>query len=154
MPIVFLIAGPVPDTHVMIEHGQIEWHSTQVWKQHVSIVPAAFPLEDKDAILQADGDTVLVSDANVLSGDDVLGGEFFIVTGLRIWCGWGEPGLLSLGENIGTMKIVVMLPPSDLKEKGALPLTSKVEQLDLPSARLDCNITWAWTATKRTRIIA
>ena len=73
----------------------------------------------------------LVSDANVMREDDVVGRAFIDSDRIADMMRTGEPGLLSLGENIGIMKIVVTRPPPDLRERGVLSLTSKVKPLDL-----------------------
>eukprot|EP00579_Thalassiosira_antarctica_P018295 CAMPEP_0201949084 /NCGR_PEP_ID=MMETSP0903-20130614/55794_1 /ASSEMBLY_ACC=CAM_ASM_000552 /TAXON_ID=420261 /ORGANISM="Thalassiosira antarctica, Strain CCMP982" /LENGTH=127 /DNA_ID=CAMNT_0048492283 /DNA_START=316 /DNA_END=699 /DNA_ORIENTATION=- len=78
------------------------------------------------------GENIGIMKIVVTRGDDVVGRAYIDSDRIAEMMRTGEPGLLSLGENIGIMKIVVTLPPSDLKEKGALPFTSKVKRLDMP----------------------
>eukprot|EP00579_Thalassiosira_antarctica_P018597 CAMPEP_0201948038 /NCGR_PEP_ID=MMETSP0903-20130614/55254_1 /ASSEMBLY_ACC=CAM_ASM_000552 /TAXON_ID=420261 /ORGANISM="Thalassiosira antarctica, Strain CCMP982" /LENGTH=186 /DNA_ID=CAMNT_0048491203 /DNA_START=68 /DNA_END=628 /DNA_ORIENTATION=+ len=125
----FLDRWSRPDTFVTIEHGQTERHITQV---EGNTYQPRFLWKTKMRFYETMGMRFLVSDANVLRGDDVVGRAFIDSDRIADMMRTGEPGLLSLGENIGIMKIVVTLPPSDLKEKGALPFTSKVKRLDMP----------------------
>ena len=125
----FLDRWSRPDTHVTIEHGQTERHRTQV---EGNTYQPRFLWKTKMRFYKTMGMRFLVSDANVMREDDVVGRAFIDSDRIADMMRTGEPGLLSLGENIGIMKIVVTLPPSDLKEKGALPFTSKVKRLDMP----------------------
>jgi len=125
----FLDRWSRPDTFVTIEHGQTERHITQV---EGNTYQPRFLWKTKMRFYKTMGIRFLVSDANVLRGDDVVGRAFIDTDRIADMMRTGEPGLLSLGENIGIMKIVVTLPASDLKEKGVLPLTSKVKRLDMP----------------------
>ena len=75
----------------------------------------------------------LVNDANVLRDDDVVGRAFIDMEKIADMMRTGEPELLSLGENIGILKVVVTPLPADLKEKkGVFALTATVKQLALP----------------------
>lgn len=118
-----------PDTFVTIEHGTTKRH-TQI---EGNTYRPRFLWKTKMPYYNTRGIQFLVNDANVLRDDDVVGRAFIDIEKIADMMRTGEPELLSLGENIGILKVVVTPLPADLKEKkGVFALTATVKQLALP----------------------
>jgi len=72
----------------------------------------------------------VVKEADLLQGDSVIGRAFIDKGRIKEMMESGESALLSLGENIGILKIRVTKPPAELKHTGYFTLNPKVKKLD------------------------
>eukprot|EP00581_Thalassiosira_minuscula_P019701 CAMPEP_0183727580 /NCGR_PEP_ID=MMETSP0737-20130205/25898_1 /TAXON_ID=385413 /ORGANISM="Thalassiosira miniscula, Strain CCMP1093" /LENGTH=185 /DNA_ID=CAMNT_0025959247 /DNA_START=202 /DNA_END=759 /DNA_ORIENTATION=- len=117
-----------PDVYVTIEHFETE-RKTQI---EGNTYQPRFLWKTKMPHYKTYGMRFVVYDANVLKDDEVVGRAFIDTDQIADMMKTMEPGLLSLGENIGVMKVAVTAPPTDLREKGTFPLTSTVKRLDAP----------------------
>jgi len=72
----------------------------------------------------------VVKEADVLKGDSVIGRAFIDKGRIKEMMESEESALLSLGENIGIVKIRVTKPPAELKHTGCFTLNPKVKKLD------------------------
>mmetsp|Transcript_19262 Transcript_19262/g.40623 ORF Transcript_19262/g.40623 Transcript_19262/m.40623 type:complete len:183 (+) Transcript_19262:89-637(+) len=117
-----------PDTYVTIKHGKIE-RRTQI---EPNTYKARFLCKTKMPHHKKYGMRFVVTDANVIIDDEVIGRAFIDKDRIVDMMRTGEPALLSLGENIGIVKVSVTAPPKDLREKGFFQLTSTVKPLDAP----------------------
>jgi hypothetical protein len=66
-----------------------------------------------------------VMEANVFERDQVMGRAFIDVEKLEEMLETGKPNLMSVGNNIGTLKIRLTYPPSNLKELGTFTSSRK-----------------------------
>lgn len=115
-----------PDTFVSIQHGDTERH-TQI---EGNTYQPRFLWKTKMPYRKSKGFHFHVMEANVIRGNAVMGRAFIDTDKIAEMMRTKESGLLSLGENIGVLKIVVSPPPEDLKERGVF--SSTVKRLDGP----------------------
>lgn len=116
-----------PDTYVTLEHGQTE-RRTQV---EGNTYAPRFLWKSKMPYWKTTGMRFAVVDANVLRDDEVMGRAFLDREHIQEMMRTMEPSVLSLGENIGILKVMVTAPPADLKKPtGPLALSSATKRLD------------------------
>lgn len=122
-----------PDMYVLVEHGETD-RRTQI---EGNTYRPRFLWKTKMPFYKTMGMRFVVNDANVLKEDEVMGRAFIDIGEIAEMMKTGEPGLFSLGENIGVLKVVVTPPPADLKERGgALTFYSTVKRLDAPEVAI------------------
>lgn len=119
-----------PDTYVTCHHGdcdrktQIEGNTyTPRW-----LWQAKLPFKRKF------GFHFQVMEANVIKGDSVMGRAFIDTEQAGKLIDSGEPALLSMGENIGKIKIQLSHLPENLQAAGtskAIPLDDKPQETGL-----------------------
>ena len=115
--------------YVIVEHGETD-RRTQI---EGNTYQPRFLWKTKMPFYKTMGMRFEVNDANVLKEDEVMGRAFIDIEDIAAMMKTGEPGLLSLGENIGVLKVVVTHPPADLREsRGAFAFASTVKRLDAP----------------------
>ena len=110
-----------PDTFVHIMHGDTE-RNTQIEGNTYS---PRFLWKTKMPYNKKMGLHFHVMEANVLHGNDVMGRAFIDTKRILQMMQTGEPGLLTVGENIGVLKIKLSFPPEDLKQRGAFSSSVK-----------------------------
>ena len=115
-----------PDTFVIVEHGKLERH-TQI---EGNTYQPRFLWKTKMPFRKSRGFRFQVNEANVLRDTVVMGRAFIDIDRVAEMMNTGEPALLSLGESIGVLKVMVTHPPHDLKEHGVF--SSHLKQLDAP----------------------
>merc|ERR1712194_52068 len=119
--------------YVLVEHGETD-RRTQI---EGNTYRPRFLWKTKMPFYKTMGMRFVVNDANVLKEDEVMGRAFIDIGEIAEMMKTGEPGLFSLGENIGVLKVVVTPPPADLKERGgALTFYSTVKRLDAPEVAI------------------
>eukprot|EP01083_Nonionella_stella_P048807 130291_1 len=90
-----------PDTFITVHHCETERHS----QIDGNTYQPRYLWKTKMPFCKTMGMRFVVKDANVLQEDQVIGRAFIDFERIKEMMDTGEPGLLSLGENIGVLKI-------------------------------------------------
>mmetsp|Transcript_4949 Transcript_4949/g.10931 ORF Transcript_4949/g.10931 Transcript_4949/m.10931 type:complete len:195 (-) Transcript_4949:214-798(-) len=115
-----------PDVYTLIHHGSVD-RQTQV---EGNTDEPRFLFKTKMPFDKTMGLRFVVKEADVLKGDSVIGRAFIDKGRIKEMMESEESALLSLGENIGIVKIRVTKPPAELKHTGCFTLNPKVKKLD------------------------
>ncbi len=107
----FLDKWTRPDTYVTVEHGEVERRRTQIEGNNYQ---PRFLWKTKMPHDKAMGLRFEVFDANVLNDDEAVGRAFLDAGAVKAMMKTGKSRVLSLGENIGVLKVVVTPLPKEL----------------------------------------
>jgi hypothetical protein len=110
-----------PDTYVRVHHGRVD-RQTQIEGNNYQ---PRYLWQTKIPHKKKFGLHFHVLDANVFERDQMMGRAFIDVEKLEKMLETGNPCLLSLGNNIGTLKVRLSHPPENLKELGTLRSSKK-----------------------------
>lgn len=115
-----------PDIFVTVMHGESD-RSTQI--EGNTYLPR-FLWKTKIPFNENMGLHFHVMEANVVKGNDVMGRAFIDKEQIQEMLEEGGSFLLSVGENIGVIKVNISHPPADLKIHG--PFSSSTKRLEGP----------------------
>eukprot|EP00585_Thalassiosira_rotula_P012653 CAMPEP_0196130798 /NCGR_PEP_ID=MMETSP0910-20130528/1052_1 /TAXON_ID=49265 /ORGANISM="Thalassiosira rotula, Strain GSO102" /LENGTH=188 /DNA_ID=CAMNT_0041390173 /DNA_START=172 /DNA_END=738 /DNA_ORIENTATION=- len=114
-----------PDVYILLHHGSVD-RETQV---EGNTDEPRFLFKTKMPFFKTMGLRFVVKEADVLQGDSVIGRAFIDTGRIKELMDSEESALLSLGEDIGILKIRVTKLPPELSHSSLLCLNPKKKKL-------------------------